>query len=102
MCREAGLRLPARGMVAATERRSVHERQKSVASDARTGTAGAFAGVASAAAKRLGPCGSRTAESDLAVGHDQNLGGSDGGLGLSCECDRLLHAGDRGLESVPP
>ncbi len=28
--------------------------------------------------------------------------GAGGGLGLLSECDRLLHAGDRGLESLPP
>jgi len=38
--------------------------------------------------------------SDLAVWHDDDLGGSGGGLGLSGERDRLLHAGNRRMESL--
>ena len=50
----------------------------------------------------MGPGGSCQAESDLAVGHDQDLGRARGGLGLSGVRNRLLHAGDRGLESLAP
>jgi hypothetical protein len=50
--------------------------------------------------ERVGPGGGRRAESNLAVGHDENLGGAGSGLGLSGVCDRLLHAGDRRLESL--
>ena len=34
--------------------------------------------------------------SDLAIGHNKNLGWARGVLGILGECDRLLHAGDRG------
>jgi Transposase len=36
---------------------------------------------------------------DLAIGHDQDLAGTSGGLGLPGVRDRLLHAGDRGMAS---
>src|SRR5260370_6442838 len=39
-------------------------------------------------------------KSDLAIGHDEDLGGSCRGLGLAGERDRLLQAGDRGLASL--
>ena len=80
--------------------RAAGESQASVAGDARTWVAGALASSASTTEERVGPRGSSRAESDLAVGHDEDLGGAGGGLGLSGECDRLLHAGDRGLESL--
>jgi hypothetical protein len=50
----------------------------------------------------VGPRGSQRAESNLAIGHDENLGGSGHGLGVPSECDRLLHAGDSRLESLTP
>ncbi len=37
---------------------------------------------------------------DLAVGHDEDLGGSCSGLGVPGVRDRLLYAGDRGMESL--
>jgi len=33
------------------------------------------------------------------IGYDQDLGRTDGGLGVSSECNRLLHTGNRGMES---
>ena len=42
--------------------------------------------------EREGPRGSRRAESDLADGHDENMGRASGGLGVPGERDRLLHA----------
>ncbi len=57
---------------------------------------------AGAAKERMGSRGSRRAQSDLAVGHDENLGRPGHALGVSSERDRLLHAGDRGLESLEP
>jgi putative transposase len=50
--------------------------------------------------KEWGRRGSSRAESNLAVGHDENLGGSYSGLGVPGVRDRLLHAGDRGLASL--
>jgi hypothetical protein len=55
--------------------------------------------VSGLAGRKRGSRGSRQAESDLAVGHDEDLGGSCSGLGIPGERDRLLHAGDRELES---
>ena len=43
----------------------------------------------------MGTRGSSRTESDLAVGHDKNLGGAGGGMGLLGERDRLLHTRDR-------
>jgi hypothetical protein len=73
-------------------------RQARAAGDARTWVASAPTSSARTAEERVGPRGSRRAESDLAVGHDQDLGGSGRGLGVPGVRDRLLHAGDRGLE----
>ena len=41
----------------------------------------------------MGPCASQRPQSNLAVGHDQDLGGPCRGLGLPGLRDRLLHAG---------
>ena len=48
--------------------------------------------------QKEGPCASQRAQSDLAVGHDEDLGRSSGRLGLPGQLDRLLHAGGRKLE----
>ncbi len=54
-------------------------------------------------AEKNGPCASHGAESDLALGHDQNLGDGVGRkLDVSSKRDRLPHARNRGLESVEP
>ena len=93
-------------LVVAKKRKSPGESQTCPAGDARTWAAGALTSSAgaltsSACSQEEGveACGSRRAESDLAVGHDEDLGGSCSGLGLPGERDRLLHAGDRELES---
>src|SRR6266852_1976845 len=88
-------------MVAAAEERAARESQAGVTGDARTWVAGALASSARTTEERMGPRGSRRAESDLAIGHDEDLGGSGRGLGLSGERDRLLHTRDRGMESLP-
>ena len=80
--------------------RPARESQKSTAGDARTWVAGALTSSARTTEERVGPRGSRRAESDLAVGHDEDLGGSGRGLGVPGVRDRLLHAGDRGMESL--
>src|SRR5712691_1910406 len=100
MRRETGLRLSARCVVAAAEERAARESQARVTGDARTWVAGALAASASTKEERVGPCGSSRAESDLAVGHDEDLGRSCSGLGVPGVRDRLLYAGDRGLESL--
>ena len=64
------------------------------------GLAGALTSSARTQEKRVGPRGSRRAESDLAVGHDQDLGGPGRGLVVPGVRDRLLHAGNRGMESL--
>ena len=76
------------------------ESQAGAAGDARTWVAGALSSSAGTTEERVGPRGSSRAESDLAIGHDEDLGGPGSGLGVSGVCDRLLHAGDRGLESL--
>src|SRR2546427_11370989 len=100
MRRETGLRLSARCVVAAAEERAARESQAGVTGDARTWVAGALAASARTKEERVGPCGSRRAESDLAVGHDEDLGRSCSGLGVPGVRDRLLYAGDRGVESL--
>ena len=75
-------------------------RKSGVTGDARTWVAGALASSARTKEERVGPRGSSRAESDLAVGHDQDLGGACRGLGLSGVRNRLLYAGDRGMESL--
>src|SRR5580700_4227148 len=87
-------------MVVAAEERSARESQAGVTGDARTWIAGALASSAGTTKERVGPRGSRRAESNLAVGHDEDLGGSWGGLGVPGVRDRLLHARDRGMESL--
>ena len=61
---------------------------------------GALAASARTTEERVGTCGSFGTESNLAIGHDQNLGGLNGGLGLSGKRDRLLNEGNRGLASL--
>src|SRR6266852_2625839 len=100
MRRKTGVRVSAGGLVALAEERSACESQACAAGDARTWVAGEVASSASTTKERVGPRGSRGAESDLAVGHDEDLGGSGSGLGLSGERDRLLHTGDRGVGLV--
>jgi hypothetical protein len=46
----------------------------------------------------MGARGSSRAESNLAVGHDQDLDRANHRLGVPGECDRLLHQGNRKLE----
>ena len=48
--------------------------------------------------QKEGPCASQRDRSDLAVGHDEDLGRSSGRLGLRGQRDRLLHAGGRKLQ----
>ena len=86
-------------VVAAQKGKSSGESQARAAGDARTRVAGALASYAGASPERVGPCGSRPAESDLAGGHDEGVGGTGRGLGVPGVRDRLLHARDRGLES---
>jgi hypothetical protein len=50
--------------------------------------ADALAASASTQEERVGPRGSSTTESNLAVGHDENLGGSGRGLGIPGVRDR--------------
>src|SRR5260221_7163159 len=52
--------------------------------------------------KRVGPRGSRRAESDLAIGHDENLGGARSRLGVPGGCDQLLDAEDCRLACLAP
>ncbi len=52
--------------------------------------------------ERVGPHGSCRANSNMAVGHNENLVRPGSGLGVSVGSDRLLHAGDRGLEALEP
>ncbi len=89
-----------RGVVAATEGGPDSESQAGVTGDARTRVAGALAASPSSSQERMGPRGSEPTKPNLAVGHDEDLGWVSGGLGLSGERDRLLYAGDRGLESL--
>src|SRR5579863_2750727 len=91
-----------RDLVAAKKRKPPGESQTCPAGDARTWVAGALPSSAGSQEERVGPCGGSRAESDLAVGHDEDLGGAGSGLGVSGVRDRLLHAGDRGLESLAP
>src|SRR3984885_16374619 len=100
MRRETGLWLPARGMVAATDERASGEPQAGVTGDAGTRVAGAFSSSASTTQKRVGPGGGSGTKSDLAIGHDEDLGRAGGGLGIPGVCHRLLHKGNRGMESV--
>jgi hypothetical protein len=65
------------------------------AGDAQMQVAGAFSAVSSATEELVG----QRAQSDLAVGRDQDLGGPCRGLGVNGVCDRLVHARDRGMES---
>src|SRR5215470_1695479 len=101
MRREAGVRVSASGLVAAAKERAGGESQAGVTGDARTWVVGALAPSARPKEKRVGPRRSSRAESDLAVGHDQDLGGACRGLGVPGMRDRLLYARDRGLESFP-
>src|SRR3989475_5361783 len=82
--------------------RTAGESEACVAGDARTRVAGALAAASCSSPERVGPCGSQRPQPNLAVGHDEDLGGAGSGLGLFGERYRLLHAGDRGLESLPP
>ena len=100
MRRETGLRLSAGGVVALAEERPARESQAGVTGDARTWAAGALTSSARTKEERVGPRGSRRAEFDLAVGHDQDLGGSGRGLDVLGVRDRLLHTGDRGMQSL--
>jgi hypothetical protein len=88
-----------RGNGKLVRRKSSGESQTRAAGDARTRVAGALASFAGAPEERVGPRGSRRAQSNLAIRHDQSVGGPDGGLGPRVR-DRLLHARDRGLESL--
>ena len=53
-----------------------------VAGDERTWVAGALATSSCSLPERMGTCGGQRPQSNLAVGHDQDLGGAGGGLGL--------------------
>src|ERR1700682_5015170 len=75
------------------------QRWRSAAGDARPWVAGSYAALACAAKKRVGPRGTCATQSNLAVGHDQTVGGASGGLDLPGERDRLLHAGNYRVES---
>ena len=86
--------------MAAAEEGASRESQASVTGDARAWAAGALASPARTTEERVGPRGSSRAESDLAVGHDEDLGRPCRRLGLSGERDRLLHTRDRGMESL--
>src|SRR6202035_4480004 len=81
--------------------KSSGESQTGIARDAGTRIASALSASASTKEERVGSRGSRRAKSNLAVGPDQDPGGTHGGLGLFGECDRLPHEGNRELESIP-
>src|ERR1700730_8951864 len=98
--RKTGVRLSPGGLVAATQQRPSGESKTRIAGDARMWVDGALAAPARTTEERVGTRGSSRAESDLAVGHDEDLGGSGSGLGVPGERDRLLYAGDRGMESL--
>src|ERR1700690_775575 len=68
--------------------------------DAGAGVAGAPASSTSTTEERVGPRGSSRAESNLADGHDQDLGGASRWLGVPGVRDRLLQARDRGRQSL--
>lgn len=86
--------------MAAAEERVARESQAGVTGDARTWAAGALSASARTTEERVGTRGSSRAGSGLAVGHDQDLGGSCSRLGVLGVRDRLPHAGDRGMESL--
>src|SRR5208337_182103 len=60
------------GVVAAAEERAARESQACATGDARTRVAGALTSSAGTKEERVGPRGSSRAESDLAVGHDED------------------------------
>jgi hypothetical protein len=64
------------GVVVAAEERAVRESQAGVTGDARAWVAGALASSPSTKEKGMRSRGRGRTESDLAVGHDQDLGGS--------------------------
>ena len=98
MRREVGLWLPARRVVVEEQERASGESQAGVAGDEGTRVARALVSSAGTTPERVGPGGGRGTQSDLAIGHDQDLGGPQVGWAYPV-CDRLLHAGDRGMES---
>src|SRR5690242_21810939 len=87
-------------MVAAAEERCTRESQAGATRDAGAWVAGALAPTAGTTEERVGPCGNKRTKSDLAVGHDEDLGRLCRGMGLPGLRDRLLHPGNRGLESL--
>src|SRR6202030_2035190 len=97
--READVRLSARDVAAATRERAAGESQTGVARDARTRAAGSAAAAARKTGQRVAACRSRRTESNLAVGHDQGVGGAGDGMGVSGVRDRLLHARNHRMES---
>ena len=94
--REAGLRLSPRGLLAGAEAGLVVNGKRALRV-MRTWTMGASAPFSGLAEKGLGEGGGAASQSRLAVGHDQDLGRAQCGLGVSGLGDRLLHAGNRGL-----
>jgi hypothetical protein len=80
--RETGVRLSARGLAVAAEERTAGESEACVAGDERTWVAGALATSSCSSPERMGTCGGQRPQSNLAVGHDEDLGGAGGGLGL--------------------
>jgi len=98
-CRVALVGHSPRDVAAATPLRAVHQPQARAARDAGAWAAGAAAAVASTATQRVRPRGSQRAESDLAVGHEQGVGRTGSGMGVSGERDRLLHATNHRMES---
>ncbi len=85
--------------MAAAKERADRESQAGATGDARTWVAGALASSTRTKEERVGSRGSSRAELNLAVGHDEDLDRSCG-LGVSGVRDRLLHAGDCGMESL--
>jgi hypothetical protein len=98
--RKVGVWLASVGLVPAAEERAARESQAYVRGKVGTRVAGALASAARMTRERVGPCGSNRAESDLAVGHDENQGGSWCGLSVVGGLDRLLYTGDRRMESL--
>jgi hypothetical protein len=100
MRRETGVWLLATGLETTEASRSTRETQSCAAGNVRVWTVGALVSPACATEERVGPRKSPRAESDLAVGQDENMGRASSGLYLSRVRGRMLHAGDYGLKSL--
>jgi hypothetical protein len=82
------------------EQKGLHVNRKRMLRVMRKWVAGALAASSGVSSEGMGQCGSVCSQSDLAIGQGEDLRKVNGGLGLSGERGRLLHAGDCALESL--